>query len=210
MCPNLTLTKISARDTLHSSVVPVNTNAFCTLMLLSNLKEPDWISIPCEENLLAFTVCRKEDATESKYSTRNIYKLSSMYLCKSHHILVNDKCYSFLWNKFHTISEEVCNSFQGREISMKEFTSFYHIFDAVSSVKIFPTFITLHKETVHIIHIQKTFQPNKIYNYSSKKKLQLLDMSHVILIRSCFLQELIYLNAVKEDTFSINMYVMAS
>ena len=158
LCPNLTSSKISAQDTLHSTVLPEDVNKFCTLMLLSNLREPDWISIPCQEDLLAFIVCRKENTIKSKY---NISKYKpSLYLCKSHHILVNNKCYSFIRNEFQTMVGQVCNGFKARGISMNEFTSLYHIFDAVSSINVFPTFIILHKQNIHVIHIYKLF--NKV------------------------------------------------
>ena len=127
-------------------------------MLLSNLREPDWISISCHEKLLAFTFCRIEDTNKSKY---NISKYKSSSVCKSHHILVNNKCYGFLWNEFQTITGDVCNNFQARRISMNEFTSFYHIFDAVSSVNIFPTFVFQNMQKVSIIHIHKLFNQVK-------------------------------------------------
>ena len=156
LCPNLTLTKISARDTLHSSKVPVNLTNRCILMLLSNLREPDWISTSCEENLLAFTVCRQKGTTKGKY-TISKYKSTLLYLCKSDHILVHGKCYSFLWNEFWNMAGQVCNDFKARAISMKEFISFYHIFDAVSSVNMFPSFVILNKKTIQVIHIHKLF-----------------------------------------------------
>ena len=158
LCPNLTLTKISARDTLHSSKVPVNPTNYCTLMLLSNLREPDWISTSCNERLLAFTVCRKMATTKGKYKISK-YKFASLYLCKSDHIIVNGKCYSFLWREFWNMTGQVCKYFKARGISMNEFTSFSHIFDAVSSVNMFPSFVIqkLSKKTIQVIHIHKLF-----------------------------------------------------
>ena len=39
----------------------------CTLMLLSNLREPDWIPISCQKDLLHYSICKAEKRTILTY-----------------------------------------------------------------------------------------------------------------------------------------------
>ena len=64
ICPNLTSVKMSAKTDMHPLYLRRKT---CTLMLLSNLAEPDWISISCKEKLLNFIVCTKKTITTNSF-----------------------------------------------------------------------------------------------------------------------------------------------
>ena len=150
--------KISARDQLHSLT---DEGHNCTLMLLSNLREPDWIPITCQEELLHFSICK------AKKKTILTYKISSSiakYICKSTNILVNEKCYILKWKHFWNTKVNFCSKFHGRGISRNEFSSLYHIFDAVSVIDAFPNIVLQYDHKVHIIEITKFFnKPN--FNY---------------------------------------------
>ena len=56
-CLNLTHIKRLAQMSIQS---PSNPQRPCSLMLLSNLAEPEWISVQCSEKLLYFVLCTKK------------------------------------------------------------------------------------------------------------------------------------------------------
>ena len=58
-CPNSTTIKMSARNILHPHTIPVIPKPICSLMLLSNMREPDWISVSCDESLVNTVICKK-------------------------------------------------------------------------------------------------------------------------------------------------------
>ena len=70
----------------------------CTLMILENLAEPQWIQINCKVNLLASTVCVTHDkykySREEKYNhTKNGFQV----YCSLNQMRVKGKCFTFLW-----------------------------------------------------------------------------------------------------------------
>ena len=132
----------------HSSVAQMKN---CTLMLLSNLREPDWISVSCNKNLVNTIICKKEDRIESSNNI-GIIKTAEFHFCKSNTVLIGDKCYSFLWGKTEYSSEKFCVETKGVLI-----TYFSHIFDAVSSVNTFPILIFPKKSIVYIVKVDKLF-----------------------------------------------------
>ena len=74
---------------------PQNKNS-CTLMLLTNLAEPQWISVPCSAALLPVALC-VIDKAETKKSKQNIENANDIYFCPKTLIMINKTCYNFLW-----------------------------------------------------------------------------------------------------------------
>ena len=66
ICTNLSAVKYLARDQLQFHKTPVTSNRSCTLMLLSNLREPDWISVSCDKKLLNAIICKIQDKTQTQ------------------------------------------------------------------------------------------------------------------------------------------------
>ena len=161
-CPVLETIKKSARDQLHSLT---DEGHNCTLMLLSNLREPDWMPITCQEELLYFSICK---AKEKKILTYNISLSNAKHICKSTNILVNEKCYILKWKDFWNKRNNFCNEFQGRGITQNEFSTLYHIFDAVSVINTFPSIVLQYDDQVDIIEITKLFNRPK-FKYISKQ-----------------------------------------
>ena len=68
----------------------------CTSMLLSNLAEPEWVFINCNERLLNLIVCVKERNTKKNNSyTLNIVKRSG--ICLKQYLKIDKKCYKLSW-----------------------------------------------------------------------------------------------------------------
>ena len=68
----------------------------CTSMLLSNLAEPEWVFITCNERLLNIVVCVKERNTKKNNSyTLNIVKKTG--ICLKQHLKIEKKCYKLSW-----------------------------------------------------------------------------------------------------------------
>ena len=162
VCPELRKIKEAARDLLNPTKELTDQGDNCTLMLLSNVREPEWIPVDCEENLLHFSICK------SKKNVNGIYNVQDLYFCKSTNLLVNNKCYILLWNN-NWKTTQFCNKYQARGITMKEL---YHIFDAVFSVESFPTVTVQNHDQLYVIKIQKLFDRihlKHIYKQTSHK-----------------------------------------
>ena len=68
----------------------------CTSMLLSNLAEPEWVFITCNESLLNVVVCVKDKNVENNNSyTLNIVKKNN--ICLKQYLKINEKCYKLSW-----------------------------------------------------------------------------------------------------------------
>ena len=85
VCLNLLNIKLTAKNTMHGSMTK---NKNCTLMLLSNLAEPDWIHISCKSKLLFYTVCVKQPHLSDIY----LQNVKSKRMCKYSALLINRNC----------------------------------------------------------------------------------------------------------------------
>ena len=116
-------------------------------MLLSNLKEPTWIPVSCDHRLIHFAVCLE------KNQTSGLMKIKKHY-CQIKLLEINQNCYGFLWVTYKNSSLDWCKNLQAVDVSINEFKSFDQIFQAVSSISTFPTFIT----GTSIISVYKFFK----------------------------------------------------
>ena len=135
LCPNLTAVKISGRDILHpNSVQLIFGPAKCTLMLLSNMREPDWISVACDVNLVNTVICKRT----GKYRAQNVIHIKDestrFYMCKSTTLVINNKCFAFLWVKNGNLNDNLCFNFKAQSVSANKLSYFYNIPNAVSIV----------------------------------------------------------------------------
>ena len=159
VCPNITTIKTSVRNKLYFINGPVISNQACTIMLLSNMKEPDWIPIPCNENLVNIIICKriKKNKLETNYLIGE-NKSTEFYKCRSMTLLINNKCFAFLWRKNGNIFDNDCTYFKARGVSTNKLTYFYHILNAVSSINQFPILIFQNNSQLHILKVHKLFR----------------------------------------------------
>ena len=160
ICPVLESTKKSAKDNLHSLT---NEADNCTLMLLSNLREPGWVPVNCKENLLHFSICKASKKTDPVFHVSK-----RMYLCKSTNLLWNEKCYILRWNNTWNTKNRVCGKFHERRISRNEFDTLHHIFDVILSVDAFSRIILQEEHKLLIIKMFKLFE-NLHFEYNHKQ-----------------------------------------
>ena len=148
---------------IHSTEMP---NRPCTLMLLSNLAEPEWISISCSERLLFFVLCVKENKTADKNSLT--FKTTDLsYWCNRTDILVKGNCFSFIWGRNTNHKTTLCQAFQSRHVNYKETKHLEHIFYAISPSKFLPK-ILLYKDSygLYAIGIYWAFNRVKVQHFN--------------------------------------------
>ena len=128
-------------------------------MLLSNMREPDWISVSCHENLVNTVICKRTRKFRDKKLVSLIMKDKSteFFMCKSTTLLINDKCLAFLWIKHGDYSGHFCSKFKARGVSINKLSYFYHIFNAISSLHRFPILIFQGSMQFQIVKVYKLF-----------------------------------------------------
>ena len=67
----------------------------CTLLLVFNLAEPDWMSIPSDQKLVIHILCYSKSGSLSKNDT-NIRNLRDYSLCSPNDILIHGMCHIFI------------------------------------------------------------------------------------------------------------------
>ena len=127
-CLNLNNIKYRSQNTISIRSTPKKP---CTLMLLNNLAEPDWVSIGCHEKLLFFVLCVKRKETNRKILKTSVKPAVSVS-CKTGEILVQENCAQFTWH---------LNGKQGRLfqqcVNPLKFKNLNFIFDAIFPFKIY-------------------------------------------------------------------------
>ena len=131
----------------------------CTLMLLSNLAEPDWISVPCNDKLLHYVVCAKK---ANYYNITTIHNVQEDETCEKQLILVNKRCYAFIWHNKTQVKPGYCQLFNGRSITVAQLKLFYHIFDAISTSVVFNILVDNYNTNM-VVGIKMTRQFNRIH-----------------------------------------------
>ena len=99
----------------------------CTLMILSNLGKPTWISIPCDKKLLFFTFCSVKQEFSKKFKSNHNIR-DQLFHCYSGQILLHEKCYLFMRSTHLLIASKVSKQNNGRLIHEKEIKSLWPIF----------------------------------------------------------------------------------
>ena len=139
-CVNLREVKVKAKKTRYPSFT---NSTICTLLLLTNLAEPDWIQVNCSEKLLTSVFCITENNNNFHSKESHLeYNLMSTKnkSCSSSLILKDNKCFIFVWFHYEpTINFEKCDKYDASSISLHSISLFIFLFEAVSAV--FPPFI---------------------------------------------------------------------
>ena len=154
LCLNLTSIKnVSERLTKFY----YSKTQLCSLMLLSNLAEPNWISIPCEEKLLDFIMCVKKTSPVNEYDV-NENDLSEIFKCKLLHIVVKKRCYAILHETNPLNKGQLCKNMNSKPLKESEIDDFNHIFDVVLMEG---TYLNIFMENdinfIFVVKIQKFF-----------------------------------------------------
>ena len=128
------------------------------MMILSNLGNPIWISLPCDKKLLFFTFCSVKQEFKSKQIIED-----QLFDCSPDQILLYEKCFSFLWLK-NLITAEQNN---GRLIHEAEIKLLQPLFEAVSETVNFPVIFLGSSLKYYAYSIQKKYGKLSIKKYSN-------------------------------------------
>ena len=129
-CEDLDLSKILSLKTLYPSKHP------CTLLLLTNVAEVEWINVNCLQKMLNKILCKMNS---QKHKTN--YRMNSRFYrtCSQWHITNKDRCLLFIW--YEVTSKQIniiCSSVRGIPLSLAQIRNLKFVFSAISSP--FPPF----------------------------------------------------------------------
>ncbi len=131
-CSSFFPTKFQAWMTMYPNM---ETTAKCTLMLMANLAEPEWLPVNCWQELVNDVLCetRPRDQLAAPVSGMN----STILSCPPSSIRTDNMCFLFMWlsSKSPNISSisNLCKHKKVNPVGVKIVKSFQHIFDAVSA-----------------------------------------------------------------------------
>ena len=183
-CPNLTTIKSSASSIIHPLL---RRTEQCTMMLLTNLAEPDWIFVPCDEPYLYIVVCKKEQPAKKKQD-HNIINLDDDVKCHPLSIVVNHKCFTLNWKNVSELQHLIhCSKCATNPIIPNIYTRFYHIFD-----------IMLTEDNVSIIILRKV--SNSFHILNMYRYLDVIVYKHTFISKAV---EGIYLAKVQKLKLSL-------
>ncbi len=97
--PCVDLSEVKSRT--YGTLYPVAGASVCTLMLLSNLAEVEWVNIDCYDKLLAHTLC-VNSRMNTQVDASNRITLNKP-ICSASDIAKGQFCYRFKWKQFRTI-----------------------------------------------------------------------------------------------------------
>ena len=66
----------------------------CTLLMLSNLAEPDWLNINCYEKILPYIICYEQKPQQGKFCLEET-SVFEMRVCALHTLRANGNCFLF-------------------------------------------------------------------------------------------------------------------
>ncbi len=70
----------------------------CTLLVLNNLLEPNWMFLACNDKRMNSYFCVKEEVKNNSQNYEKNYRtVEAKKDCPSTHVRMDKKCYSFLW-----------------------------------------------------------------------------------------------------------------
>ena len=96
VCPDLTPIKEDAASTISPTA---QKSKLCTIMLLSNIAEPDWVNIDCNIKYLTHILCVKKVDQNQEKSKRTKSSLNKMRSCLPAQVQVGSVCYHLKWMK---------------------------------------------------------------------------------------------------------------
>ena len=109
----------------------------CTMLLVTNLAYPQWVSVSCDQRILRHVVCVKE-INEGNVSAKREIPLKMT--CPNATLLRNKTCYRLVWfnNTIHeivsnNIVSHVCKICSGYKMTIKNNAIFKFLFTAIES-----------------------------------------------------------------------------
>ena len=107
------------------TIYPQTDNSSCVAILLSNLADPEWITINCNEPMTTDVVCYFEHINYKKKPTV-INIVSDTKIHETACVLINNTCYLFKW-----IGQNYKKQLQNIVNNVSDVKIFQHLYDAV-------------------------------------------------------------------------------
>ncbi len=153
----------------------------CTLVLLSNLAEPDWIQINCTEQLLAHGLCsssgqtlfsKDSDDLEGQFDASSIEtgRNGKIVHCPPGNVLTENLCHLFIWNyRSETVNVyDTCQKLKMMDFSPENISTFQYIFEAVNVQ--FPSIVFPHHSNASLVQATTFHKYLNVFNYKSKTR----------------------------------------
>ena len=167
--------ELSIKLEAETHIYPLkNREQICTLMALSNLAEPNWVSISCFSDKLLHVVCVKSQSPKhhslsSSSSYRYIPNPTTFYpkMC----LKIDRSCYQFVWKKYGSGRKEV-SFIYNKQIGINQVKALFKVFNAVYKYCCFPPLIVVTAAQTHIFRFvihENNLQQRSIITNSSKE-----------------------------------------
>ena len=130
LCVNLDATKTKAFSTVYPNMAKFER---CTVMLLSNLAESDWIQINCELKLLANILCVSEPPNHTNIGFIHHSDMLESLNCAPGYFSKYNLCYIFLWHNAVEIKDltDTCKRLDLLTIDISKSNAVQYLFEAV-------------------------------------------------------------------------------
>ena len=138
----------------------------CTVMLLLNLAESDWISVQCNMKLLHNIICLKKSMKPNKSNTNlhvNFKQIQDKYFCQEYNVLLGDQCFAFLFQVKSGLRTGYCQDFGGKPTTLNQLKKFNFIFNGIQPVYKIPNIIVLNMSNVYLVHFKNDLMSIKLY-----------------------------------------------
>ena len=132
LCVNLVDTKTEATSNIYPNLAKQER---CTMMMLSNLAEPDWIQINCEQKLLANILCVSGKSPGNIANNTNQNRTMNNLICPSGYFRTFESCYSFIWHSATDMVDldDKCKEFDLSPLPMDKLNTFEYVFEATEA-----------------------------------------------------------------------------
>ena len=145
-------------------------NNSCVSMLLINLEQPQWVSVPCNKRGLPLGICfthkNSNDLGKTEKNIRNIdinqRHVATFQYCSENHIFINNTCYGFHWYKVS--QKPVHLSFNDKSLNKKSLLLFFYLYSSILLKTAFPLVVV--KDIMEVNFLVKFYHiSNKIKYY---------------------------------------------
>ena len=110
----------------------------CTVMFLSDLAKADWISIPCDQQLLYSVVCYKNKHKYRYHKHESHNDNGSHFICSADHVVIQGTYHIFLWVNVMNSTKQTCKQFNSVPVNINRVNLLKQVLDAFSLESQFP------------------------------------------------------------------------
>ena len=134
----------------------------CVVMLLTNLAEPQWVSVPCDEDILPVGVCviQNNNLTHKMYkeSSSNVRNVKNRYFCLENYTMINNTCYAFIWDQIGAATSHYAH------LNKKTISIFMYLYNSIALKKLYP--LVFGKDNYGDKYLFKFYKKDGILDYT--------------------------------------------